>query len=63
MTIVGNLPTPKTPEALVFVIVMYLTGVLVFAMIVGSACDMITSMTVKRAEINRKVGKKSYKLI
>jgi hypothetical protein len=55
MTIVGNLPNPNTPQTMLFVTVMYLAGVLVFALIVGNACDMITSMTMERCEIHTKV--------
>ena len=55
MTIVGNLPSPATPQTMLFVTVMYLAGVLVFALIVGNACDMITSMTMERNEIHTKV--------
>ena len=55
MTIVGNLPSPQTPQAMLFVTVMYLVGIFVFALIVGNACDMITSMTMERNEIHTKV--------
>ena len=55
MTIVGNLPSPKTPQAMLFVTMMYLAGILIFALIVGNACDMITNMTMERNEIHTKV--------
>ncbi|XP_001627476.3 cyclic nucleotide-gated channel cone photoreceptor subunit alpha isoform X2 [Nematostella vectensis] len=59
--VIGTIATPRTELTLCFVIVTYLTGVLIFATIVGNAGDMIVEMRRSRERYLRKLnGMKEY---
>ncbi len=61
LTTISNVPAPETTFERFYMIVIYMIGLVIFAVVVGSVTDIIDDLRMKRSIFQKKVdGVKSY---